>query len=155
MNIFHYSENLSKNLHLNILKTCMSFLTYKIAATALVPFLAKYSYLKWCKFHPASSLSCFVFSNCFFKVPQIECGFYYLWNIFLNKQKIRFLHHVLVKVSNLEIHKFWGLAQLNEKTSSIGFKLCTGIRPGSLIQRHNMRSIEIWTDMEAWPILDH
>ena len=35
----------------------------------------------------------------------------------------KFLHHLLVKVSSVEIHTFWGSAQFNENTIPIGSKL--------------------------------
>ena len=57
------------------------------------------------------------FLNGFKKVPQILC-----WqNVFLSQKKIfRLLSQSSVKISNVEIHRFWESGQFMETVISIG-----------------------------------
>ena len=43
-----------------------------------------------------------------------------------HKIKFRPKSQILVNISNVEIHTFWGPGEFNETTNSIGSKLCNG-----------------------------
>ena len=51
---------------------------------------------------------------------------YYLQNVFVNPQKkFRFLSQLSEKISNVEIHTFWGSGQFMETAISIGSPQCS------------------------------
>ena len=48
-------------------------------------------------------------------------------------KKLQFLHHVLLKISNVKIDTFWGSGQLKKITNFIGSKLFTDGTGSSIV----------------------